>query len=137
MNGDDDGDDIAFSSAALTLAGLGGNDTLTGDTEDDTLIGGIGDDAYTGGGGTDTADLSGAARALNVDLLAGTASGDGSDTFATVENVIGSPGSDVLAGDGRPTSSRGRAATTRSRAAAGATICRAVRASTRPPSRVP
>ena len=38
---------------------------------------------------------------MNVDLLAGTASGDGSDTFATVENVIGSPGSDVLTGDGQ------------------------------------
>ncbi len=101
VNGDDDGDDIAFSSAALTLAGLGGNDTLTGDTENDTLIGGIGDDTYTGGGGIDTADLSGAASALNVDLLAGTGSGEGADTFATVENVIGSPGNDSLAGDGQ------------------------------------
>ena len=101
VNDDDDGDDITFSSAALTLAGLGGNDTLTGDTEDDMLIGGIGDDVYTGGGGTDTADLSGAASPLNVDLLAGTASGDGSDTLATVENVIGSPGNDVLTGDGQ------------------------------------
>ena len=101
VNADDDGDDITFSSAALTLAGLGGNDTLTGDTENDTLIGGIGDDTYTGGGGTDTADLSGAASALNVDLLAGTGSGEGTDTFATVENVIGSPGNDSLAGDGQ------------------------------------
>ena len=96
VNADDDGDDITFSGAALTMSGLGGNDTLTGYTEDDTLIGGIGDDAYTGGGGTDTADLSGAASPLNVDLLTGTGSGDGTDTFATVENVIGSPAGDTL-----------------------------------------
>ncbi len=51
------GDDIIDKSAQTTvqlIAGVGGNDTLTGGTANDTLNGGLGNDVLKGGGGADT-----------------------------------------------------------------------------------
>jgi Ca2+-binding RTX toxin-like protein len=85
------------------ISGAGGNDTLKGGTGNETLVGGAGNDAFDGEGGTDTVSFaSTTGTGVTVSLTAGTASGDGSDTFTanSVENILGSPQGDALTGDG-------------------------------------
>jgi Ca2+-binding RTX toxin-like protein len=82
--------------------GLAGDDRIFGSTEDDRLFGGDGNDVLLpgqgndeafGGSGSDTFQiLSGANRSLRIDLEAGTAFGQGSDTLVDIENVIAMPG---------------------------------------------
>jgi Ca2+-binding RTX toxin-like protein len=78
------------------------NDTIIGDGNANLLVGLGGDDELTGGGGSDTASFSTLAGPLgvNVNLALGTAAGQGSDMLMTIENVTGSPQSDVIFGDG-------------------------------------
>ncbi len=92
-------DTIIGNTAVNTLIGGDGNDTLQGADGNDFLIGGRGDDVLDGGAGVDTADYSAVTAALTVDLVAGTASGDGSDTFVGIEWVYGGSGNDLLVGN--------------------------------------
>ena len=93
-----------ITSTDITLDGRGGNDVLEGGNGNDTLIGGAGADGLFGGGGIDTADYSGAATSVFVDLdfggvgrgFRGEAQGD---ELQGVENVIGSDFEDILFGD--------------------------------------
>lgn len=109
------GDTASWSSsaAAVTASILGGSatsgadtDTLTnfenlsGSSFGDTLIGNASANTLTGLGGSDTVDYSGEAAGVNVNLAAAfpNASGAsiGSDSLATIENVIGSPFADAI-----------------------------------------
>lgn len=82
--------------------GLAGDDRIFGSTQDDRLIGGDGNDVLLPGQGDDEAlgdvgndtfqVLSGANSSLRIDLEAGTAFGQGSDTLVAIENVIAMPG---------------------------------------------
>ncbi len=92
-------DTIIGNTAVNTLFGGDGNDTLQGADGNDFLIGGRGDDVLDGGAGVDTADYSAVTAALTVDLVAGTASGDGSDTLVGIEWVYGGSGNDLLVGN--------------------------------------
>ncbi len=86
------------------LVGGPGQDTLHGREADDILRGGPGDDALHGGSGNDTADFSdgsGATVDLSEDRPTGSASGVGTDTLASIENVIGTATADSLTGDHR------------------------------------
>ncbi|TGS08261.1 hypothetical protein EN852_035005, partial [Mesorhizobium sp. M2E.F.Ca.ET.209.01.1.1] len=67
-----------------TLAGLGGADTLIGDT------------------GTDTASYAASAVGVNVSLMTGLAQGGDAegDTFSSIEGLLGSAQNDTLEGDG-------------------------------------
>jgi len=87
------------------LTGSAFNDTLTGDANanvlqglagNDLLSGGAGNDTLDGGTGTDTATFASAASAVTVDLHAGTATGDGTDTLISIENVTGSTHNDTI-----------------------------------------
>jgi len=91
------------------VLGLGGNDTLTGGAGNDIVDGGAGNDllraglndgndVYIGGAGTDTYDLSLTSAATNVNLTTGVASSaqTGTDTLATIENVRGSSGDNII-----------------------------------------
>ncbi|MDY0883454.1 hypothetical protein ACFPL7_10885 [Dongia soli] len=80
------------------LEGGDGNDTLLGGGSGDTLIGGLGDDHMDGGSSVDKVDYS-AAAAVTVDLLAGTATGDGNDTLIDIETVLGSAFKDSITGN--------------------------------------
>ena len=90
------------------LLGRGGDDWLVGDAGDDTLDGGPGNDSLSGGPGNDTlvggsgtndeVDYFTSPSGVNVDLAAGTASGDGNDVIRGVESVSGSEFNDRLAG---------------------------------------
>jgi len=97
--GGDDGDNL--------LSGNAGNDTLRGGLGDDTLRGGLGDDLLDGGAGTDTADYSDATGPVTINLGTepgtGTASGPsiGTDTFISIERVLGSAFADTINGADR------------------------------------
>jgi Ca2+-binding RTX toxin-like protein len=79
-----------------TLAGI---ENLTGSPGDDRIVGNGADNVIDGGDGVDTIDFS-AASAMNVDLRAGRAVGDGTDALSSIENVIGSPSADHIIGGG-------------------------------------
>ncbi|WP_442579972.1 calcium-binding protein [Mesorhizobium sp. ASY16-5R] len=92
-----------------TLPGLLGILTGLGDDEinglggagNDVLIGGGGADSLQGGAGTtDTADHSGSAAPVTVNLTTGTGSGGDAqgDTLTGIERLIGSAGDDALTG---------------------------------------
>ena len=81
-----------------TVKGLGGNDTLLGEGGADTLLGGVGDDTIDGGAGTDTASYSASLTAVTASLATNSATGEGSDTFLGVENLLGSSKADTLTG---------------------------------------
>jgi Ca2+-binding RTX toxin-like protein len=88
------------------LYGLRGDDELTGLQDPpgplfvDEFFGGRGDDTMNGGNGSDVVSFSAADRAITVDLAGGTASGQGTDTFTSIENVEGSRFNDDFTGDG-------------------------------------
>jgi T1SS-143 domain-containing protein len=82
------------------LAGAGGADTLTGGNGDDTLDGGAGSDSLVGGAGNDWVTYASVGGAMVVNLGTGVATGDGTDSLATIENVIGGSGGDSITGDG-------------------------------------
>jgi Ca2+-binding RTX toxin-like protein len=94
------GDDvICAGGGGDTIRGLGGNDTIKGDAGNDKLFGGPGDDTLDGGTGTnDTTNFSGSLAAITASLTTNTATGEGSDTLAGVESLVGSPKNDVLTG---------------------------------------
>jgi hypothetical protein len=81
---------VVGTSASDILCGLAGNDVLRGGGGDDLLI---------GGPGTDVADHSTSGSGVLVDLAAGTATGQGTDTLWSIEGAIGSAYADVLSGD--------------------------------------
>ncbi len=90
-----------------TLNGGSGNDVLNGGLGNDTLIGGVGNDALNGGDGQDVADFSGSATGVTVNLAAGTATGQGTDTLSGIEEVLGTALSDTLTGDANANVLRG------------------------------
>lgn len=92
LTGSPGDDHIVGDGSANVLRGAAGADTLQGLGGDDTL---------DGGAGTDTLDVSGATGAI-VHLGTGVAVGEGSDTLVAIEDVIGSPGNDVITGDSGP-----------------------------------
>jgi N-acetylglucosamine-6-sulfatase len=81
-----------------TIQGLAGNDTLRGEGGNDTLLGGVGDDTLDGGLGTDTASYSASLTAVIASLATNSSTGEGSDTFLGVENLLGSSKVDTLTG---------------------------------------
>ncbi|MDD0972561.1 retention module-containing protein [Pseudomonas fontis] len=104
-------DVLVAANTATTLNGGDGNDVLIGGTGDDflhggngndLLIGGLGNDLLDGGAGTDTASYASAPSAVTVNLnLTGAQNtgGAGTDTLASIENLIGSDYNDTLTGD--------------------------------------
>jgi Ca2+-binding RTX toxin-like protein len=89
-----------------------GNDRLSGGSGDgDVLEGDLGTDTIDGGPGAhDVASYALAGQSavysggigVHVDLAAGTASGDGEDTLRGIEDVVGTPFADTLAGGDEP-----------------------------------
>jgi|GEM_PF-4236666 Ca2+-binding RTX toxin-like protein len=95
--GDDDlragGQVVGVAGSSLVLRGGDGDDTLVGGADFD--------DQIDGGAGTDTIV---AEYESSIDLAAGTATSDlgDTDTLSSLENIIGSGGSDHLTGDEGP-----------------------------------
>ena len=129
ITGSDDsavGDDITGNSGENILSGLKGDDTLSGLEGDDSIDAGAGDDTIYGGadqdilkgslgndyleGGTGSDDIDGgsgidtvsyvnASNGVKVFLDSGLATGEGTDSLAGIENIIGSAFDDSLTGD--------------------------------------
>ena len=102
LTGDGNANVLSGADGNDSLSGGGGADTLDGGIGNDTLIGGAGGDSLVGGAGTDTADYSGSAAPVNVNLtVVGAQSGGDAagDTLSSIENLIGSVGNDTLIGD--------------------------------------
>ncbi|MGJ3230757.1 MAG: calcium-binding protein [Oceanicaulis sp.] len=83
----------------LSTFNTDGSDTIFGNDGDDILSGGLGDDTLNGGAGSDTYDESGSTADMVVDLVAGTATGMGSDTLSGIENVRTGSGDDTVIGN--------------------------------------
>src|SRR4051812_22310820 len=100
---------LAGGAGDDTLTGNDGANTLLGNAGNDTLDGRGGDDTLTGGDGTDTASYANAASGVRVVLDGKPGDGvpNGESDNADTENVIGSPGDDVLIGSGGPNSLAG------------------------------
>lgn len=86
------------------LTGGMGNDTLIGDAKDNVLMGGRGDDVLDGGAGSDTASYAddGLWGPVVIDLgksVQVLSDGRGTDTYISIENVIGSFSDDNITGD--------------------------------------
>lgn len=93
---------ITGNAAANQLSGGAGNDNILGGAGNDVLSGGLGDDSLDGGAGQDLASFVGASAGVVVDLVHGTAVGDGSDTLSLIEGAQGSAfGDSLIGGSGR------------------------------------
>jgi Ca2+-binding RTX toxin-like protein len=90
LNGGDDGD---------LLIGGTEDDKLFGNAGVDTLRGGPGSDSLVGGDDLDFADYSTSATPVTINLLAGSATGEGNDTLSAIEGAYGSPFNDTITGD--------------------------------------
>ena len=93
------GDTILGSDALDIILGLGGNDTITGGANLDLILGGDGNDTLDGGADFDILLYWYSASGVEVDLAAGTATGEGTDSITGFESVAGSEFDDVLNGD--------------------------------------
>jgi Ca2+-binding RTX toxin-like protein len=92
-------DTLTAGTGGGSLFGSGGNDMLNGGGFDDTLEGGPGDDTISGANGFDALTFFGSSTPVTVDLAAGTAAGEGTDTFTSVELVYGSELNDTIRGN--------------------------------------
>jgi Ca2+-binding RTX toxin-like protein len=106
-------DTLVGSAGSNFLFGLEGNDTLEsgGNTGDllspntvlegrfDFMGGDAGDDSITGGTGVNLVAHDLAPGPIDVDLQTGQATGDGSDTLAGIQAVLGTQFADTLTGD--------------------------------------
>ena len=101
--GDGGSDTLSGSNKAVgdLIRGLEGNDTISGFDGNDSISPGVGDDAVTGGAGTDTLNYLAAQTPVAIDLgqSGPQATGEGTDSLATIENALGSPFSDTLIGN--------------------------------------
>jgi hypothetical protein len=96
------GDDVLLGGDEHDkLFGGPGRDVLRGRADVDRLVGGPGDDVIDGGPGRDVVEYTSHPRGVSVDLARGVAiSGGGElDQITGIEDVIGGPGDDRLAGD--------------------------------------
>lgn len=88
-------------AAIQVVIGSGFDDAIIGSGQRNTFFPGEGNDSVSGGGGPDTIDFSGALFGVVVDLEAGTATGQGTDTITEVAGAIGSELADTLTGTDR------------------------------------
>jgi Ca2+-binding RTX toxin-like protein len=72
------------------------NDSLTGDGSDETFLGQGGNDVVDGNGGFNTNSWSTSAGPITVDSAAGTATGDGDDSWTDIDELDGSPATNDL-----------------------------------------
>ena len=118
--GDDDTisniENIVGSTGSDFLGGDEKNNHLEGLAGGDRFIASAGADEILGGEGSDTLDYSSLSSAGSVSvILAGTEStvvsvvGSGNDTISSIENVVGTAGSDTIVGDDEQNLLEGRA----------------------------
>jgi Ca2+-binding RTX toxin-like protein len=105
LNGLAGDDSVQGLAGSDLLTGGEGNDSLYGGTGQDTLNGGAGDDLLDGGPtdsstSLDFATFTSATGPQVIDLVAGTATGDGTDTLVSIEGVLAGNFDDKITGNG-------------------------------------
>jgi Ca2+-binding RTX toxin-like protein len=81
------------------IIGSPGRDLLRGESGADRILPGPANDVVRGGPGPDVVSFASATRSITVDLREGFAVGQGTDSIAGLENVLGSPYADQLSGN--------------------------------------
>ena len=99
LTGTQNDDELAGSSFNDALVGGFGNDSIAGGAGNDVIAGGAGDDVLDGGTGFNAVTFASATRSVGVALVPGTAAGEGRDTLANFQKVIGSAYDDRLVGN--------------------------------------
>ena len=92
-------ENLTLVTTALNGFGNAENNVITGNANANVLKGFGGDDTLDGAAGNDTVSYTGAGGAVTASLLAGSATGEGSDTLISIENLTGSTFNDSLTGD--------------------------------------
>lgn len=90
ITGGPDNDLLVGYSGNDVLSGGGGNDLILPDMAIGGATAGTGNDTIDGGPGEDNVDFGNAPAPMTVDLVAGTAQGEGTDTLSNVEDIGGS-----------------------------------------------
>lgn len=90
---------IVGSPSADTFYGSEGSDWFDGGPSNDWFLPWGGDDHVEGGDGYDTMTVGASVAPVTFDMTAGTATGEGGDTFHGVEILQGSPTNDIFSGD--------------------------------------
>jgi len=102
LSGGAGNDTIEGGAGNDIIDGAGGNDTLGGGDGDDLLTGYSGNDAFVGGNGIDTVSYATTSGGITLNLaLTGAQTvggGMGTDTVASVENIVGSSYGDSFTG---------------------------------------
>jgi uncharacterized delta-60 repeat protein len=98
LSGEGDGDDLFGEGGPDALVGGDGDDDLQGGSEADSLVGNLGNDNMAGGEGIDIVRYTTSLSAVTVDLVASTATGEGSDGIVEVERILGTKFNDSLTG---------------------------------------
>jgi Ca2+-binding RTX toxin-like protein len=98
------GEGLDSISGFQVVVGSEFDDSLTGDGGDNAFQPFLGNDDVDGGGGNDLAILASAENGVVANLATGSATGEGTDTLAAIENLWGSAGADNLTGDGNSNS---------------------------------
>ena len=102
LTGDAGPNTLVAGVGADTVDGGSGNDDLRGNIGNDLLRGRAGNDTINGNEGVDTVAYGLSPAAVTVNLNAGTATGEGSDTLLLFENVNGSNQADTVTGNAGP-----------------------------------
>jgi Ca2+-binding RTX toxin-like protein len=93
------GNDLVCGGAGVdALFGQEGNDRLAGGAGADQISGGVGNDSIDGGRDFDYVNYYFSPAGVNVDLGAGSGTGEGTDALKGIENVFGSPFADSIMG---------------------------------------
>lgn len=92
---------IQGTSGETTLQGLGGADRIFGGSGSDLISGGAGGDLINGGSGRDTLTFVQAITGVTANLTTktGTRGEAKNDTYASIENIVGSDFRDILDGN--------------------------------------
>ncbi len=97
----DEGDDTIYGGAGddILIAGKG-DDFLYGGTGNDLLVAAAGQDYFDGGTGIDTVDFTYASSGADIDLTLNQIDfGSSVESIISIENVIGTRGSNIITGD--------------------------------------
>ncbi len=107
LQGDDGADTLIGSGGVDRLEGGGDNDSLLGDASAETLIGGDGADTINPLGGSDVIEggsgddlvtyaANSGAQGINIGAGGGSDGRGGTDSFSSIERVIGGAGADTM-----------------------------------------
>jgi Ca2+-binding RTX toxin-like protein len=89
-----DGNSVAETSDSVNVTFQRGQADMN-----DRIVATTGNDTYDGGLGSDTVDYSAVTTAVSVDLSSGRASGAGTQSLTSIENIVGTSQGDVITGN--------------------------------------